>query len=262
MTRDEHERAMGLLRRSPVLEACRTEATVRPDLVEETGTSRTTVYRTTVDFEDRDLLEKTDDGYRTTSQGEALSHLVDTFLAGIEAIDRLEPLLEAVPDGELLEHAHLLHDATVTTVDASDPYRVAERSIERFERARDVRGVVASASSRDMLEDAAAVVESKRSVEWYFAESALDVHDAVGGETLRDALDAPHVTVGVAPDDAVPFTFSVDQDDVSISGHDPTSGLPTVVVESESEAARRWLEARFETIREAATPLDSWLESQ
>lgn len=54
------------------------------------------------------------------------------------------------------------------------------------------------------------------------------------------------------------FSTTVNRDDVSISGHNPTSGLPTVLVESDAPAAHRWLEATFETLQETATPLDTW----
>ncbi|WP_276253232.1 helix-turn-helix transcriptional regulator [Halomontanus rarus] len=260
MKSDERDDAIALLRHASVLEACRDRPRSRRELVAETNTSRTTIYRVTVSFEERGLLEDTAGGYRTTAQGEALSRLTDTYLDGREAIERLEPLFEYVSDPDLLANAHRLTDATVTVVDASNPYRVAERSIERFEAASDVRGAVSKASPSEMLEDAEAILETKSEISWIFAESAFDAHRTVGGDTFRAALDAPHISLRVAPDDRVPFTFSVDRDDISISGHDPTSGLPTVIVESSSPAAKLWLENRFETLFETATPLEEWLD--
>ncbi len=259
MTSDERDRGTALLRRAPILEACRATPRPRSGLVEVTGTSRTTVYRATIALEEQGLLEHTADGYRTTTRGEALSALTETYVDGIEALDRLQPLFETVSHPELLEHAHFLTDATVTVVDPESPYQVAERSVERFKTASDIRGVVASASPRDLLESALPIIETKERLEWLFSESALTAHDTVGGDPFLDSLDAAHVSACVVPDDKVPFTFSVNRDDVSISGHDPTSGLPTVIVESDSPAAKRWLEATFERLQQTATPLDTWL---
>jgi len=258
MTHSEHDEGIALLRRAPVLDACRDTPRTRSTLVETTGTSRTTVYRATENLEAQGLLDRTADGYRTTARGEALSNLTETYLDGLEAIERLQPLLEAVDHRELLEHAHLLTDAAVTVVDPENPYQVVERSVERFEAASDVRGVVASASPQTLLESAVPIVETKDRIEWLFSESALTAHDAVGDEAFRNALDANHVSIGVLSDDDVPFTFSVNRDDVSISGHDPTSGLPTVLVETDAIAARAWLEDRFDAIAAEATPLASW----
>jgi hypothetical protein len=44
-----------------------------------------------------------------------------------------------------------------------------------------------------------------------------------------------------------------ERDDVSIVGHDPATGLPTVHVESDRPAARAWLEALYEQCKAAAT---------
>lgn len=252
--------ATELLRYAPVLEACREAPRRRRELVEATNTSRTTVYRTTVALAERGLLERTSKGYRTTPRGAALGSWAASFADGIEAIERLEPLFDVVSHPDLLDHAHTLTDPAVTTVDAADPYRVADRAIERFEAARDVRGVVASASPTGLLEDAREIIDDKDGIKWLFAERAIAAHDAVGGEDFLDALEAPHLSLGVVPNDAAPFTFSVDRDDVSVSGHDPTSGLPTVIVESDSPTAWAWLDGRFRSIRERATPLDAWLE--
>ncbi|WP_114576081.1 winged helix-turn-helix domain-containing protein [Saliphagus sp. LR7] len=259
MAGDRRADAMDRLRYAPILEACRNAPRTRRELAEATDVSRTTVYRMTVALADQEYVERTADGYRTTTRGEAFGRLAETFLEGIEAIDRLDPLFEVVSHPDLLDHAHTLTDPTVTTVDATDPYRVADRAIERFEAAHDPRGVVSSASPTGLLEDAREIVDTKDRIEWLFAERALAAHDAVGGEAFLDALEAPHLSIGVVPDEAVPFTFSVDRDDVSVSGHDPTSGLPTVIVESDSPAAWAWLDGRFRSLQKRATPLNAWV---
>lgn len=115
----------------------------------------------TVALEAQGLLEDTADGYRTTPRGTALSALTETYFGGIDAIERLQPLFESVSHPELVEHAYLLTDATVPVVDPENPYLVAERSVERFEAASDVRGVVASASPRGLLESALPVLDTK-----------------------------------------------------------------------------------------------------
>lgn len=67
---------------------------------------------------------------------------------------------------------------------------------------------------------------------------------------------------------AVPFdgtstetlsTTAVDDDDVSITGHDPNTGLPIVLVESDALTARAWLDADLSTaIRDDRRAAGGW----
>lgn len=258
----EGDGAEAVLRRRRVLEACSGATLDRRQLVERTGLSRTTAYRATVDLEERGWLEGTADGYRTTDRGIALAGAADAFLDAIDSIERLEPLFAAVPAPELRANAHLLGDPRVTTVDASNPYRVVERALERFETVDRARGVSASINDAEALEQATSMVDDVEHIEWIFAEGALDAHETVADDAFFEAIDQPHVSLSVAPDATIPFSFTVDDEDVSITGHDPNTGLPTVLVESDAPAARAWLEAHFEAISTDSTPIAEWLGAE
>jgi len=260
MSEGEGVVAEAVLRRRRVLEACTERALDRRQLVEQTGLSRTTAYRATVELQKRGWLAQTTEGYRTTDRGVALAGAADAFLASVDAIERLEPLFDAISAAELRANAHLLGDPRVTTVDASNPYRVVDRALERFEAVDHARGVSSSINDAEALEQATAMIEEVERIEWIFAESALEAHETVTDEAFFDAIDQPHVELGVVPSDAIPFSFTVDDDDVSITGHDANTGLPTVLVESDALAARAWLESRFEAISTAATPISEWAD--
>ncbi|MFC3959007.1 helix-turn-helix transcriptional regulator [Halovivax cerinus] len=260
MTGAGYETAIELLRYAPVLEACRSAPRSRRELVEETGTSRTTIYRATVALEERDLVKYDGDGYRTTARGGALSRASASFRATTETIERLEPLFDVVSHPELLDNAYRLDDPTVTVVDASNPYRVADRAVERFEERPAVRGVTASATDAEAFARAGPLLSEKSRVEWLFTETAFDAHETINDE-FRRVLSAPTISIGIVPDEAVPFSFSVDED-VSIVGHDDRTGLPTVLVESDSQAAHDWLRRRFEELDERATPLETWIDER
>ncbi|GAB3689109.1 hypothetical protein GCM10028857_24080 [Salinarchaeum chitinilyticum] len=262
MEEGEGDAGRAVLRRRLVLDACAEAALDRRQLVECTGLSRTTAYRATVELQERGWLEGTTDGYRTTDRGIALAGAADSFLDAIVSIERLGPLFDAIPSPELRANAHLLGDPRVTTVDASNPYRVVERAIERFEAADRARGVSASINDAEALEDAVSMIDAVERLEWIFAESALEAHATVADETFFDSIERPHVSLSVAPDDAIPFSFTVDDDDVSITGHDPNTGLPTVLVESDALAARAWLDSQFEAAAAASTPIADWLEAE
>jgi len=255
MERRTVDEVISLLRRSPVLAACRDEARSRRDLTDLTDFSRTTVYRSTVALTKRGLLEKTPAGYQTTPLGVALLAAGDSFVSGVDALDRLEPLFERVSHPDLLEHAHLLTDARVVVADASNPYRVVERAMERFEATTRSRGTLASTTAAEAMDRAVPSMDDKESFERIFAASAVEAHETVGGDAFDAVAASDALSVLVADDAAVPFSFAIDDDGVTVVGHDPATGLPTVHVESDRPAARAWLDGVYEECRAAANPL-------
>jgi len=251
MSRDEYEKAHSILRHAPVLRACRSTPKSRRELVEATNRSRTTIYRTTVALESAGLLEETQDGYLTTPRGRATSVLVERYVTGVEALEGLERLFELVDHPELAAHAHLLADAQVTVADASDPYRVVDRVVERFETTTTSRGTITNTTSVRALERVHTSLAEKESFERIFQANALEAHENYGGKAFEEALEIDPLTILVT-EESLPFSFAIDDESVSIVGHDPSTGLPTVHVESDHDRARAWLERLYDQCRDDA----------
>ena len=176
-------------------------------------------------------------------------------MPAIETTDRLEPLFELVSHPELTDRAHLFADAQVVVADASNPYRVVDRVIERFEETSRSRGTLASTTAAEAIERAIPSIEDKEFIERIFTESALDAHDTVGGKGFREVTQNDVLSVLVADDDAIPFSFAIDDEGVTIVGHDPATGLPTVHVECQNPTVRSWLEEIYERCRSRSRPL-------
>lgn len=244
-----------ILRRAPVLAVCHDRPRSRQELVERTHFSRSTAYRATVALEERGLLENAGDGYRTTRYGAAVLAAAESYGDAIETIDRLEPLLDLVDSPELATHAHLFRDPEVTVADASNPYEVVNRVVERFERTATSHGTIASTTHLEAVEQTAPDLSGKESIERIFARTALETHSTVADETLIGVAATDTVSIYVADDDEIPFTFAIDENEVTLVGHDPATGLPTVHVESARPEARAWLERVYERCRGNATPI-------
>lgn len=244
-----------LVRREPILTACEAAPLTRRELTERADVSRTTAYRATVSLTKARLLEQCDGGYQTTTRGSAVRSVVEQYRAGVETVERLEPLLALVDAPELLAHVHLLRDAEVVVADATNPYRIVDRALERFEATDSSRGTIASATSAEALDRSVPALDDKQSFERVFAASALEAHETVGGDIFDEATASDGLSVLVADGDAVPFSFAIDDDGVTLVGHDPATGLPTVHVESERPEARAWLGRVYERCRERARPL-------
>ncbi len=249
------EKATTILRRTAVLDACRDEPLSRGQLAEVAELSRTTAYRATRNLETDGLLERTSKGYWTTSHGAALSAAAGQFLCAIETISRLETLLELVDHPDLTAHAHLFADAEITVTDAANPYRVVDRVLERLAETTTSRGIIANVSAVEALDRAAPDIGEMDAIERIFTESALSAHLTIGEESFADVAQSEVFTYLVADDETVPFSFALDDEDVTLVGHDPATGLPTIHAESNHPAARAWLEDVYERVRAEAKEL-------
>lgn len=255
MASPDDDYPLTVLQRAPVLAACRDQQCSRQQLVDRTGSSRSTVYRVTVSLEERGLLENTRNGYRTTPYGAAVLAAANSYRTAVETVSRLEPLLEAVDDPELTEHAHLLADGDITLADASNPYRVVERVVERFEETVTSRGTIASTTHLEAIEQVAPNLAQRESIERIFTKSALEAHSTVAEGAFAKVTSADTVSLYVTDDDRIPFSFAIDNDSVTVVGHGGATGLPSVHVESDSPEARVWLETVYERCQSAAEPL-------
>lgn len=257
MNGSDVEGAMSLLRRVPVLAACRDEASTRRQIAERAGLSRTTAYRATTALVETGHLAETGRGYVATPRGRALLAASERFRDGIAAIDALKPLFDVVDDPTLIENAHRLGDVEVVVADASNPYRIVERAIERLEGTTTSVGTLVNPTAAEAIRQSADVVPAAERVERILTEPALEAHETIDDAAFAAAVADGPVDLLVAPADAVPFSFAIDDDDVSIVGHDPRTGLPAVHVESADPAAREWLSGVYERCRERATPIDA-----
>lgn len=251
---EDRDEAVAFLRHVPVLAACRDGPLTRRNLVEATGTSRTTVYRATVALEEDGLLEHTSEGYRTTPRGEAMSTLSERYLEGMDAIERLTPLFDVVSHPELIEHAHLLVDADITVADESDPYRASDRALELWSRSECVRGALTARGSRySLMEGTRAAFEGEMSVELCFTPDALPRGDELDADTVDAIRLSKRFQTFVA--DEIPFSFALHDDVATVVGHNDV-GVPSVLVESTTPVVRRWLETLYDDCRRSAVSVE------
>ena len=134
--------------------------------------------------------------------------------------------------------------------------------IERLEQTSNSRGTLTNVTSLQALDQTTPHLEAIESLERIFAASALEGHETTASEGFRDVVSDETITVLVADDNAVPFSFAIDDVGVTVAGHDPATGLPTVHVETESTAARSWLETLYEQCWERARPIEFDADSE
>jgi predicted transcriptional regulator len=253
MGAQQHDRGMSILRRAPILDACRDGPVSRRELEETTDNSRTTVYRATVDLEEQGLLEQRDGGYLTTPRGEAVSRIAEEYRHGIDAIDRLEPLLDRITHPELLSNAHLLSDAGITVADEDHIYRANDRVLDLWADSDRVRMCAVAPGSRICLQGAMeTTVEHGIDVEMCFLPDAMPSPEQLESDVF-DPSDAFEY-FETYTSDRIPFTFVLFDDVAAIAAHNEVS-IPVVLAESDDPRVYEWLDGLYAEIEASARPV-------
>ena len=138
---DEIEQLKTLIERREVLERlCRSSVRIG-DLVDEVGTSRSTVNRAVGDLEALGLVERGEDGVAITTAGRlALDHLADTR-SGFDDVLRAEAVVDPIPDSAPVDPAMVVGAEPVSPTE-SVAYRPLERLYDALADADRYRALV------------------------------------------------------------------------------------------------------------------------
>jgi len=234
---------MTILRRGPILKACRGGPVSGRELETETDSSRTTVYRATVELEEQGLLEQQNGGYRTTARGAATSRVAEEYLRGIETVDRLEPLLDRFPHPEVLVNLHRLSDAELTVDDDAHIYRANDRVFELWADTDRVRmGAVSPGSRFYRREEIRTTIENDVDVETCFLPDAVPTAEQMESDAFDPSDVFDHYETHIS--EAVPFTFILYDDVATIAAHNEVR-IPVVLAESADARVYQWLQGIY-----------------
>lgn len=230
------------------------------DLMEATGTSRSTASRILSEFEDRDWAERTGDGtYTVTVQGQHLVVQLDPFLGSMETIRTLDDALGAVPADELevglgSEPLSLqaFDDVTVYRASRMEPDKLFEPWIERMQASDTLR--ILSGAGPTEAGDAVLheeMVSGRLETTGVCSTALVDqMLDPDQGHATPTQIRARHEAGSrlYRYDGSVPCNVSLFDDGVIVSDRAAQVGIDT-----DNDTVIAWAEAVFDRYLEAAT---------
>lgn len=243
-----------LLERIPILVALREERLGRRDLQEHFDVSRTTAYRTTVDLEERGLIERTNDHYRLTPHGVAVAAAGERYADGIEAAERLSPLLESMHHPLFVDSLHLFADAEVLTPDRDDPFGLVEWLMDQLATADRFRCLVNTIGPARWFELAADRAEAGVDMEAVFTRAGLGRIDDAAAERVASVLRYPTCNAFVGEE--IPFSLNTFDDAVIVVSEDERTGIPNACAVSERTETWEWAESIYRRYRRAADAIE------
>lgn len=237
-----------------VLRRLAEEPADRTALQEATDVSRVTLGRVLGDFEDREWVRRRDSLYHLTALGETVVGGLETFLESVEAAQRLRPVVEYLPAGELELPLERLHDATVTRPTEAEPAKYLRSLIPAADDA-DRIAALWSVFDPDMLRrHRNRAVDGDTSVTFVFGADIIETARPASPGSLVAELDR-------APDGEVyeygeplPATVLLVDGTVFLLlvGDAGYQGL----IESEDEVVREWADATIRDYRERSRRID------
>lgn len=234
--------------RTAILRALDDRSLNERDLRDRLGAPRSTVHQNVGKLVDRDWIEETGDGYRTTWIGSIMLEEYESYARNVETAERLEPLLSYVDESAV--NLAVLHDVEVTTSRPNQPNAAIKRVAELLAGANSVRTFTPYLVPRfvDLLGEK--VAAGDLDVEALLTATAGDALRREHAEAVAAAVDHEAVTY-YRYEGTLPFALSLVDDTVVLGAFDDR-GHPRTVAETESSAARTWATSVYERYRNRA----------
>jgi predicted transcriptional regulator len=252
MGEDDLEADVRLLRRAPILAACRDGPTDRSTIAERADCSGTTAYRATTELAADGLLAKHAGGYSLTNFGTAMLDHLTQFRARVDGTRHLLPLLRRIDAQELREHVDLFTDATVLEASPDAPYVVDQQfeSIVEENSGGAWFGFTRAFGSPSVVETTTRALSDGASAEWVFTRDAIAAISEQHPEAQTE-LRALDRTASYAVD-SLPFSFAALDGTLVLIATDDTTGVHAAIATTDNPDALAWARDLFERYRDRA----------
>lgn len=231
----------------------------RRDLHEGTGISQPTLGRILGDFEGLGWADREGRTYRQTALGALVDEEFGDLLVAVETVQRVGDVLAALPAEELAGlDLRAFADATVHRPEPGDRLshiRRMETVWFEADRTRLLGSTLGPASMDERKTHARRLVDG---------EATMTVETIVSAPMATQGMSDPELWEMVLEhwdpermraylyDGPIPLILCL-ADGVAMLAPTDDHGIPTVVVESEDERVRAWVESRLDAYRAAST---------
>lgn len=228
----------------------------RRDLHDETGISQPTLGRVLGAFEDRNWVERKSPEYALTPLGELVVEAFEDLLETVETVHRLGGVLRKLPTEEMPFDVREFADATVWEPEPGNTFdhiRRMETVWYEADRARMLGSTLGPMSPEERRELISGKDHSDRRVETIVSpgmfEKGMEVTEEIEmTEFAREMLESGRAR-GYLYDGPIPLILVV-ADGTAMLAPTDENGVPTVVVVTENEAIRSWVETTLDEYRE------------
>lgn len=240
-----------------VLRTISEETRTRQQLREDLPMSRSTFGRVLNEFEEHDLVSRSEHGYSTTPAAEAILEKFVPLLETMEGIQNLGELIEWLPAPVLSLDFRHLRSADVITPTEANPSRPFDFVVEQFHRADEIRTLARTVPGRFRTIGHELSVEGAVDVELVIQASWFDSLSP-GPDRLSPWVDRAARNDVWITDEDVPLTFHICDGSVIIWLSDDSGDKRVIqgVLACENPVVLSWAETLYQDYRAEAEPFD------
>jgi predicted transcriptional regulator len=228
----------------------------RQELGAATDASQPTLGRILRDFEDRNWIFRSNEGYEVTATGRLVANGIGELYGILETELKLRDLIEWLPTEELTFDLQALREATITVPTQTRPGAPVGRVIELVQNAERVR-VLSHAFNDRTLQTVTDWVDGGGKFEAVFSANAIKpvTDDAVLADQLRRLVAADTATVRIY-DGPVPLAVTLTDDIVSLLVRDDNGRLQASL-DTDNPRVSQWAQELYGRYWNDAQPLDT-----
>jgi predicted transcriptional regulator len=242
-------------RRSELLRVLGDGAMTKPKLESELDVSRSTVDRAIRELEDKQLVERTDAGYRRTLSGRLALRDYEGFTRRISGLCEGSDLLAGLPPSVEVDTV-FLEDADVVEADKASPHRPIEELYGYVEAASEVRGFAPAIHPQQVETYRRQVLESGMGVEVIVSDDAVERLLSEYEGAFEAALATDRASFYRSTSE-FPYSLTIATlEDRPVAGLMiyGRSGIRGCII-NDAEPAVEWAERRFRAERKQASQL-------
>lgn len=230
----------------------------RGELAAETGASQPTLGRILRDFEARNWIDRTEEGYEATPTGRLISEGMGEFYELVETELTLRELVDWLPTAELTFDLRELQEATITVPSQTRPAAPVGRVIDLVGDADEVT-MLSHAFNDRTLEAVADWADAGGRFEAVFSAAAIEpvAADAALADHLQRLVAAETATVRIY-DGPVPLAVTLTDSVVNLLLRDDTGRLQAAV-DTDSAVVADWAREVYDHYRAESRPLPEQL---
>lgn len=226
------------------------------DLKERCGASRTTLQRNLKALEEQGWIQHTNRTYKLTQEGHVIADQTVQLLETIQTADRVQPVLQWLPDDTFDGDLDVLTDATVITRTSGDPYTIQNHYVRRLREVEQVQALLPTTGLRSWQVAHDRILAGDLHCEVVVGQDVAEtLHTTPDYQPLLDDLATTRRHEILVVGDSIPYLLALMDDHVLISGYDETD-LPRGLIETTHDEAYDWALQTFTEYKQQATSTD------
>ncbi|MCU4742887.1 DUF1724 domain-containing protein [Halobacteria archaeon AArc-m2/3/4] len=245
--------------RVAVLDALREGTHSRRDLEEITGASQPTLGRILRDFDERNWITRSDEGYEATATGQLVATGMTDLTEIVTTELKLRDVVRWLPTDELDVDLLALRDATITVPTQTRPSAPVRRTTDLLRTADEVRIVSYAFNERSLEIVHRRTLEDGRAFEGVFSAAAIEAladDDLLRGR-LRELVDSERAEIRVHDGpDPIPLAVTITEDVAQLLLRDD-DGVLQAALDAEDPRVLSWAREVHERYWADGRPLEA-----